>query len=246
MSEEHKIIAVYGNGGSYKTTTAIQLALALHSLDNSADIVVVGLDSTKPILPVVFPNSGSNIKVSLGKLMAEPTFDQDTITANIHYPERIGFLGYNIRENINTYAKPIDSRMDDFFMQMRHLVNYTVVDCTSDVINDKFTAKAVINADIVVELLSNDINGLVFDGSQEGILQSEQYGYHGFIRCLTESNRARQDKAATLNAIDRISFTIPCSNHIAEQMLQGRLTERCDDGAYTKVITQLAKAVTEA
>lgn len=52
-----------------------------------------------------------------------------------------------------------------------------IVDCMSTVIGSKMTSWAIINATRTVELFTCDLNGLVFDGSQEPILKSEQYQY---------------------------------------------------------------------
>jgi len=46
----HKIIAVYGNSGSYKTTTA--LSLARYMAAKGTNIILVGADTTKPLLPI--------------------------------------------------------------------------------------------------------------------------------------------------------------------------------------------------
>ena len=48
----HKIIAVYGNSGSYKTTTA--LSLARYMAAKGTNIILVGADTTKPLLPVLW------------------------------------------------------------------------------------------------------------------------------------------------------------------------------------------------
>ena len=191
----HKIIAVYGNSGSYKTTTA--LSLARYMASKGTNIILVGADTTKPLLPVAAPLE-SKFAGSLGKALSSVDFDRDMILKNIYMAtDHVGILSYNIRENANTYAVVSQERIDDLYMQLRQQSDTDIiVDCTSDISQSKLTAKAVITADVVIELLTCDTNGLVLDGSQEPILQSEQYTYRKFVRMMSLSSVFKQDEAA--------------------------------------------------
>ena len=76
----HKIIAVYGNSGSYKTTTA--LALAKYMASKGTNIILVGADTTKPLIPIAAPLE-SKFSGSLGKALSALDFDRDMILKNI-------------------------------------------------------------------------------------------------------------------------------------------------------------------
>lgn len=237
----HKIIAVYGNSGSYKTTTAVSLARVMAAKDSKSNIIIVGADATKPLLPIIAPHE-SRFSGSIGKTLSVVDFDQDAVLKNLYMAtDRIGVLSYNIRENSNSYAIASQNRIDDLYMQLRHLADYTIVDCTSDVSQNKLTAKAIINADHTIELLTCDINGLVFDGSQEPILQSEQYAFRDFIRLLALDERFKQDEAAMTNALGRISGRIPYCTKAAEYLNQGTLlTKGVDNHSYITPIKSVA------
>ena len=157
----HKIIAVYGNSGSYKTTTA--LSLARYMASKGTNIILVGADTTKPLLPIAAPLE-SKFAGSLGKALSSVDFDRDMILKNIYMAtDHVGILSYNIRENANTYAVVSQERIDDLYMQLRQQSDTDIiVDCTSDISQSKLTAKAIITADVVIELLTCDTNGLVF------------------------------------------------------------------------------------
>ncbi len=239
--EQHKMIAVYGNSGSYKTTTSISLARAISTKDKSANVIIVGADSTKPLLPIIAPFE-TQFKGSIGKTLSVVDFSEDAIFKNIFMAtDRIGVLSYNIRENANTYALVSQNRIDDMYVQLRRLANYIIIDCTSDVSHDVLTAKAIINAEEKIELLTCDLNGLVFDGSQEPILQSEQYSLRNVIRLLSLDSRIKQDEAAMTNALGRISGKIPYSAKAAEYLNQGVLLSKgVDDSAYNRAINAIA------
>ena len=97
-----------------------------------------------------------------------------------------------------------------------------------------------------MELLTCDTSGLVFDGSQEPILQSEQYNYRDFIRLMSLNSTIKQDEAAMKNALGRISGTIPYCPKAAEYLNQGTLlTKAVDDRVYNTTIKSLAELVTK-
>lgn len=244
--EQHKMIAVYGNQGSYKTTTTISLARTIAEKDKSANIIIVGLDATKPLMPIIAPFE-SKFTGSIGKVLSVVDFNESVIYKNIYMAtDRIGVLSYNVRENANTYALVSQDRIDDLYVQLRRLANYILIDCTSDVSKDVMTAKAIINAEQKIELLTCDLNGLVFDGSQEPILQSEQYGLRNAIRLLSLDSRFKQDEAAMTNALGRISGKIPYSAKAAEYLNQGTLLAKgTDDSNYNRPIKSIAELITK-
>lgn len=139
---DNNIIAVYGSPGSYKTTTALSLARCIAS--KGSNVVIVGTSTIKPLLPIAVPFE-SKFSGSLGKALSAIDFDRDVILKNIFMAtDKIGILSYNIRENGNSYAVVSPDRMDDLFIQLRQQRGaQIIVDCTSDIVNSKLTAKAI-------------------------------------------------------------------------------------------------------
>jgi MinD-like ATPase involved in chromosome partitioning or flagellar assembly len=243
MSNVHKIISVYGNSGSYKTVTSIALAKAVAALDSSADIVVVGVDNTKPLLPLLFPSAKTNC--SLGKLLSLEYFDQDRIYEHVQMSGNLGIIGYGAGENSNSYAAPTNDRLDDFFMIMRHTANYVIIDCTSDILANKLTSKAIINADSVIQLISCDIDGLVWYGSQEPILMGEQYGLYSFKKYLTLKNTFNPDVDGMKNNFRDISGIIPYAKDIPELWNSGNAFGGSGDKKYETEMKAIAETLME-
>jgi len=237
MTDNHKIIAVFGNQGSFKTTTSVNLAKAISKKDSNAKIAIIGLDHMKPLVPLLFPDNKSY--TSLGKLLSSVKIDQDVIHSHMNVFGNIGIIGYNSGENIHSYSFPTKERIDDFLMQMRHLVNYTIIDCTSE-LSYMLTANSLINADNVLYLISCDINGLVFHQSQESILFSEQYSYNNYLRCLTIGGRFVQDEVAMQNALVQVDGIIPYSAALSELWNQGKGLSPLADTNYNNVINAIA------
>ncbi len=232
----HKIIAVYGN--SYKTTTAINLAELITRRYPKAAVAFVSIDDMQPALPLIFPKISSDN--SFGKLMSQAEdMDGNTILA-MGQPAKsnLAVYGYNTGENINSYAKPIDTKIDDLYMYMRSIFDFTVIDCTKDVMGNKYTAKALINADVTVNLVSCDIYGLVFFDSQKPILEHSQYHYERFINCLTLNGAFEQD---TMDMSDLLSakYVIPYSKKVAETINMGLAFEKVPDKNYRSVLSKI-------
>jgi len=178
-------------------------------------------------------------------VLSAENLDQETIIANVQIADKIGVIAYNSGENRNSYAVPVDTRIDDFITQMRHLVNYTIIDCNSNVAEDKLTAKSLIAADDVIYLLSCDINGEVFCHSQEPILLSEQYGYTNYKRFLTISGGFSEDSDTMKNSIADIRGIIPYSGKITAQWNNGEAFKPLSDGSYNTVIAGIVNMLME-
>ena len=241
-----KIIAVYGSSGSYKTTTAIALAHYISKTDPGANIILVGTDTTKPILPLIAPNE-KKFKGSIGYCLSAVSFEQDILFKNMYIAtDKIGVLGYNIRENANTYPIVSSDRIDDMYTVLRQSADYTIVDCTSDITSARLTSQAIIKADNTIELITADLNGVVFNSSQESVLQSEQYRYRSFIRLVSLDNRFSQDVNAVKAALGAISGEMPCCTKAAEAFNQGTLiTNGVSDRTYNNVLKSIYKLIEE-
>lgn len=236
-----KIFAIYGSSGAYKTTTSLALANYISKMQPQANIIVVGTDVTKPLIPIVAPNN-KEFTGSLGRCLSDVSFEETDLRRNLlPITDHIFVLGYNIRENANSYPHPDDTRLAQVFSYLRNSADYVIVDCMSTVIGSKMTSWAIINATRTVELFTCDLNGLVFDGSQEPVLQSEQYQYKNFIRALALDSRFLQDEAAMRNALGYVAGVIPCCSKAAEAYNQSTLLRNgVSDSEYNRALKSLA------
>ena len=77
-----KIFSIYGSSGAYKTTTSLALAHNISQLEPKADIIVVGIDVTKPLIPIVAPHQ-SKFEGSLGKCLSDVSFEETDLRRNL-------------------------------------------------------------------------------------------------------------------------------------------------------------------
>lgn len=81
-----KIFAIYGSSGAYKTTTALALANHISKTQPKANIIVVGTDVTKPIIPIVAPNN-KEFTGSLGRCLSDVSFEETDLRRKRHEPD---------------------------------------------------------------------------------------------------------------------------------------------------------------
>jgi cellulose biosynthesis protein BcsQ len=202
----------------------------------------VSFDHTKPLVPILFPDVKT--EASIGRLLSCENIDSEVIFKNMTDHERVGYLGYGKCENIQSYAYPTGEKVDDFLMQMRHLFNYTIIDCTAD-ISFRMTAKSLIAADNVLHLITCDVNGLSFFKSQESILLAEQYKYNNYLRFLTINGKFVHDKSAMESALVWVDGVIPYCENIPEMWNQGKALCINSDGNYGGMISAIADEIME-
>ncbi|MCL1866571.1 MAG: hypothetical protein FWF82_04105 [Oscillospiraceae bacterium] len=236
-ADSHKVIAVFGNSGSFKTATSVNLAMNIAKRDKNLDVAIVGVDAWKPLIPLLFPDSKT--ENSLGKVLSSERIDSDAIYSQTVTHGNIGVLGYNSGENVQSYAIPTAEKIDDFIMQMRHLFNYTIIDCTS-LTSYRLTSKSLISAENVLYLISCDVNGLVYHQSQESILLAEQYRYNDYLRCISVTGKFVQDESTMENALVRVDGIIPYCESIPEMWNQGKALNAVSDGNYSRTIGAIA------
>jgi hypothetical protein len=218
----------------------VNLAKAIAKRDSRAKIAVVGVDSTKPLIPILFPDSGQ--ETSLGRLLSCEKIDENAILEQMNMHDKIGYLGYSSGENLMSHAFPTNEIVDEFLMQMRHFFNYTIIDCTS--INSyRLTTKSLIGADSVLYLISCDVDGLAFFNSQESILLSEQYGYNDYLRCVTINGRFSHDVEAMKNALVRVDGVIPYCEKIPQMWNEGKALNAVPDSDYSRTLVAIADDV---
>lgn len=241
----HKIIAVYGNGGSYKTTTSVNLVTLLARYYPDADVALVSVDDTKPIFPIIFPHK--DCETSLGRFMGSlEEIDETQMLINAEcVGSNIAVYGYNKGENINSYPITTDQKIDDLYMHLRNDFDFTIIDCTSSVMNSKFTAKALIHADKVLQLVSCDLFGLSFYESQFAILQRVQYGYEQkFVKCLSLPGDYVPD-GHEMRKITKSCCYIPYSKSAATAINSGLAFGSINDKMYRKALRNIIELLTD-
>ena len=163
VSKEADIpVWVMGSPGSGKTTAALKLALTLSAAKKN--VIVVFCDPFTPVIPTVLP-ADTNHDTSLGSLLTAPALTQAKLL-NACVPteknEYISFLGYRAGESLMRYPQITRDKAVEFFILLRYLADYVIIDCTSAFEADPASIVAIELADKVLRLGTANLKGVSY------------------------------------------------------------------------------------
>ncbi len=173
--EPDKVIAVMGSPGSGKTTAALKLALALAA--EKKNVIVVFCDPFTPVIPTVLP-AGTTHDTSLGSLLTAPALTQTTILnacVPVKESEHISFLGYRVGESLMMYPQITRDKAVDFFVLLRHLADYVIIDCASTLEADPASIVGIEFADRVLKLGTANLRGVSYFMTHSPMLADSRF-----------------------------------------------------------------------
>lgn len=160
--DNDKVLAVMGSPGCGKTTTAVKLSLALSM--TKKNVIVVFCDPFTPVIPAVLPADTIH-DTSLGSLLTAPSLSQTDILnacVPIESNEYISLLGYQSGESLMNYPKITKDKVVDFFVMLRYLADYIIIDCSSIFEADPTSIIGIEVADKVLKMGSANLKGISY------------------------------------------------------------------------------------
>ena len=246
--EKAKIIAVWGSPHSGKTTFATKLATAIYD-HYQATVIVLYCDLETPTLPVLFPNAKPEDIGSVGVPLSKTEIDTDDVIKNlVTFKERqnFGFLGYRESENKFTYPRFGKAKAEELLDTLCTLADYIVVDCTPNLENNVLSAIGVEKADQVIRLASPDLSSISYFLSQLPVYEDSKYQRDAHIIGLNTPNAdAFMPIEEARSHMGEVSFTLPYSQTVKEQMQKGTLYEPTKDKRFDSRMKEIAGKVVE-
>lgn len=224
--KDNQIIAIWGSPGSGKTTLSIKIAKELAS--KKKNVIIIHDDVFCPTIPIVLPllNEEETNK-SLGKILASPNIDQETILDNsitVKNNDYIAMIGHQKGENPFTYSEYIRERVVDLFILLRHLVDYVIIDCSSILTESMLTITALEFADKVIRLSTADFKGLSYFKSTLPLLMDGKFNMNEHLRVISNVKDFQAEE--TVNDVLRGSnIFLPNVLEIDKQYTEGKLFE---------------------
>lgn len=243
--ENDKVLAVMGSPSCGKTTTAVKLALTLAGAKKN--VVVVFCDPFTPVIPAVL---SANIihDTSLGSLLTVPTLAQSDILnacIPIESSEYISLLGYCGGESLMHYPKITRDKVVEFFVMLRYLADYIIIDCASVIEADPASIVAIELADKVLKLGSANLKGVSYYQTHDPMLADSRFRKEVQITVIGDL-KVGQDWEAVSQQYGGADYVLP---HIAELEQQYNeltlfkpLTER-ESSVYTAEIEKILGGV---
>lgn len=241
-----KIIAVWGSPNSGKTTFATTLATAIYDTFN-ATVIVLYPDLETPVLPVIFPNEKSEDLGSVGIPLSKTDIETDIIVQNlvtVKNKQNFGFIGYRVGENKYTYPKYGRAKAEALLDRLCAIADYVIVDCPSSVEGNPLALTAMELSRQTLRLASPDLSSISWYISQMPIFKDMNLRWDDQIQGINTPNAdVYMPVEEAKSHLQDVSFTIPFSRSIKEQMQRGALHEPSPDKKYTSRIREIAEKV---
>lgn len=183
-----KLLAVWGSPNSGKTTLAC--AIAVHLAFMKKEVAVVMCDNTTPTISTVLPQvtnhvnaTGTKLK-SIGKIVSAVEFSTNDIYQQfVMVPnyKHLVLIGYAYGENGDSYATPVVYDVYDFYDKLSELVDYVIIDCTSDLLHNPLTTVGLEVAEAIVRTGGSTYKDLSFFTSQKPLFPGGKVAYDDHI-----------------------------------------------------------------
>ncbi|MGV8154959.1 MAG: MinD/ParA family protein [Alkaliphilus sp.] len=237
-----KIISIWGNPNSGKTTFSLKLAKKLSK--KKKNVILILADYNTPTLSVVMPQIDAGEK-SLGALLEAPIITQESILKNCISTEKneyLSVISYLYGENERTYAKYSKERVVDFFILLKHIADYVIIDCCSNISHDILSKSALELSDKAVRLITPDLRAVSFYASTLPQLAQRKYNLQNHIQVLSNI-KENMPKDYVANRFGGISLELPHTEEIENQYIEARLLETLSQKKSQKYLQSLNEIV---
>jgi MinD-like ATPase involved in chromosome partitioning or flagellar assembly len=236
-----KIISIYGQDGNGKTTLSYALANQLG--DKSSLTLIIHTDFNKPVLNERMPEIQNT--VSLGRILMtgdyyniEKTFIPYLLNKNVFVAGLIN------NENFSSYSKYSPEAAKKYIKMVSDVFDYVVIDSTDD-INDTLALHGLEASSHIIELLSPNIHGVVFEQAYNQIfekLNTKGKTVYTASKVLDYNDPELIEERLKI----RFSVKLPFSGEVDYKSMAGSLIKGCTkkEGAYyEKGVAQLKQMV---
>ena len=237
-----KMIAVCGSPESGKTTASLKLAQELY-YQKKGSVIFLSPDMRVPSMAFIFPHSKTSDLYSIGKALDKTDIYQEDILKQlvpVKTMRDFGFFGYTAGENRYSYPRPTEDKITALFRVMKEIADYVVVDCVSDS-DDLITRMAINRADNVIQMVTPDLKSIAYYTSQAEMYENiAERGIKAL--CIRDRDVYLPIEEVKIHFKD-VSFILPYSRPLKQQVITGTLSERLADINYRIQVAAIAKRV---
>ena len=237
-----KMIAVCGSPESGKTTFSLKLAQELY-YQKKGSVIFLSPDMRVPSMAFIFPHSKTSDLYSIGKALDKTDIYQEDILKQlvpVKTMRDFGFFGYTVGENRYSYPRLTEDKITALFRVMKEIADYVVVDCVSDS-DDLITRMAINRADNVIQMVTPDLKSIAYYTSHAEMYENiAERGIKAL--CIRDRDVYLPIEEVKIHFKD-VSFILPYSRPLKQQVITGTLSERLADINYRIQVAAIAKRV---
>ena len=244
--QDNQVLAVWGSPSSGKTIMSVKLARYIAS--QKKNVILVLADMSAPPLPYICPPSDLEAESSLGNILGAAHVDANLIKqhAILHRKnDYLTMLAMLKGENAFSYAPYTETQARELISELRHMSDYIIIDCTSNITNDALSAVSLIESDAVLRLVSCDLKSISYLNSQLPLLLDKKFNANKQYKAASDVSDFQADDEIE-QTVGGVSFKIPHSNEVYKQFLTGNLfgglTDK-DSKGFRKAVSQIANEV---
>lgn len=249
MVRDSKILAVWGSPSCGKTTVAAKVASYVSS--KGYDVALVLCDFDAPPLPLLVPPSDIENERSLGSILAAVKINETLILQNsitIKKNPHITIIGLLKGENVFSYPKYTQVQAVEFLDELKDIVDYVIVDCSSHLSDDILSTVALIESDTVLRLINCDLKSISYLSSQLPLLADSKFKTDKQLK-VANNVRSIHSGENIEQILGGVTFTIPHSDYVEQQYLTGELLRptpaKRESKEFRRVIEDIAEEVFE-
>lgn len=241
-----KLIASWGTHGAGKTTTA--LAVAAELVRRKREVLVIGADTTTPMLPVYLPNNKAERKNSMGTIFEQEIKESALKDKLLPHPksDKLYFMGLVSGELSGiTYKVPDRAAITALLDVLRHApFDYVLIDCDSNPVFEPITLLALELADTVLRSVTPDVRGYEAMTAQLKWLSNNDNTYrlerHLKIYALAYPLSPLNEMEALAGKAD---YILPFAGQVAERQMAGQLLHGFDSQDGVRYEREIEKIV---
>ena len=238
------IVAIWGENGVGKTTFSAALTYVLSRTHNG--ILLVSPDEFNPAFASLIPNYKGAPLQSFGRIADNQYFSADflkTMYTPMPGNEAVGLMGYCVNDNVEKYNSIEENMAIRFFEFVKTFAEITIVDC-SNPYNSDISSVALLQADIVLTLISPDQKGIGFyRASKTRISQCNDGMRRHLLMASPLINPSLVEIAS--NVIGKPFFdSLPYCEEVYEKLISGNLLSKYKRG-YNIPVNRVAEIIKE-
>lgn len=212
------IVALWGSGGSGKSSLSVQIALALSR--KKRNVILIDTNFVVPHCCIWFPDISTSQLQSLSSIL-ESEITPEGLASKIYLVNRrLGVLGYTKGElSMNSIIQRYDTAAS-LLHTAAALADYVIVDCQTNITQDHLTFTALEMTGYKIITCTPDLRGISFWLSNVPMLADSKYRMESAVHVL---NKVRT--TSPIDSIERvtghINFALPFDIRVEKALCEG-------------------------